>query len=219
MRGVYAHGRLPNCSGPRIIPACAGFTTSSGAFSAGRTDHPRMRGVYPLWATPYESAYGSSPHARGLPLATAMMSGRCGIIPACAGFTGPGPALRPHDADHPRMRGVYRRPGRRDRPRPGSSPHARGLRSQGQGAVPYVGIIPACAGFTVVVRACRPGPADHPRMRGVYVTQWLSPPPSVGSSPHARGLPLHLHVQTVAPRIIPACAGFTEWRFAGLSAP
>ena len=51
----------------RIIPACAGFTTTRRISAATRTDHPRLRGVY----SPIRC---STPGARG-------------IIPACAGFT------------------------------------------------------------------------------------------------------------------------------------
>ena len=51
----------------RIIPARAGFTSSSSPQSARKPDHPRSRGVYE--EDPYVEAMlqGSSPLARGLP--------------------------------------------------------------------------------------------------------------------------------------------------------
>ena len=53
-------------SGPRIIPARAGFTHRPGRASAPDQDHPRSRGVYT--ASPMRMAMtpGSSPLARGL---------------------------------------------------------------------------------------------------------------------------------------------------------
>ena len=91
----------------------------------------------------------------------------------------------------------------------GSSPLARGLPSQRQGADAGGGIIPARAGFTHPrARGHRRLP-DHPRSRGVYTP----PPPAQGtppgSSPLARGLPKNLYDQALAAGIIPARAGFT----------
>ena len=55
--------------GPRIIPACAGFTASPACPPAWTSDHPRMRGVYGKKNVFTFEAEGSSPHARGLHLA------------------------------------------------------------------------------------------------------------------------------------------------------
>ncbi len=70
-------------------------------------------------------------------------------------------------------------------------------------------IIPARAGFTR--RPCCSGVdcRDHPRSRGVYVTQYVVAYRCIGSSPLARGLrPARLH-RGAPDRIIPARAGFT----------
>ena len=70
-------------------------------------DHPRMRGVYGEDGEAREVAYGSSPHARGLPTSLWCPSRTQRIIPACAGFTWNEHYDIEVYSDHPRMRGVY----------------------------------------------------------------------------------------------------------------
>ena len=91
----------------RIIPARAGFTPDPPRTSAARQDHPRSRGVYGCCFSWGAAASGSSPLARGLPLAPAPARGEPRIIPARAGFTAC--ARHPYERgrDHPRSRGVY----------------------------------------------------------------------------------------------------------------
>ena len=151
-------------------------------------DHPRMRGVYPLDGLIVDRPTGSSPHARGLRGALGEDHAGWRIIPACAGFT-PRRPHRPEDrSDHPRMRGVYATVMGNFFSESGSSPHARGLPGGPGGLGCGVGIIPACAGFTLGLLPVRVRVADHPRMRGVY---------SLSSD------------SGVSSWIIPACAGFT----------
>ena len=50
----------------------------------------------------------------------------------------------------------------------GSSPHARGPRSQGISGEVRRGIIPACAGSTLQGQVNQVSYQDHPRMRGVH---------------------------------------------------
>ena len=151
------------------------------------------------------------------------------IIPARAGFTRQRPRHQPHEADHPRSRGVYRRARSASSWSSGSSPLARGLlrqvgqRAQAAGSSPLArglrdpdvrfgrerGIIPARAGFTagqfgVAVRA-----GDHPRSRGVYTNPKGARYCREGSSPLARGLRLEPVLRVVMGGIIPARAGFT----------
>ena len=73
--------------GGGIIPARAGFTTPAVTMGNHTADHPRTRGVYPVFSESPLILSGSSPHARGLlaSLAVAAVPGR--IIPARAGFT------------------------------------------------------------------------------------------------------------------------------------
>ena len=93
----------------------------------------------------------------------------------------------------------------------GSSPLARGLRTQ----VPDRGlesrIIPARAGFTKDPRTRTPQTPDHPRSRGVYDGSIAAGNAWQGSSPLARGLLLRSNLDGGDRRIIPARAGFT-WR-------
>ena len=153
----------------RIIPARAGFTTSSEVFSDGKTDHPRSRGVYVGVDNALHAHSGSSPLARGLRIRLRISIRRRRIIPARAGFT-PMPCRRiPASWDHPRSRGVYACPWTPSSTRGGSSPLARGLHEVVESAHAQVRIIPARAGFTRGRRRRRREKRDHPRSRGVYL--------------------------------------------------
>ena len=213
-RGLQAYGRV-NGSGPRIIPARAGFTLGCGRRSPPRSDHPRSRGVYPWPGCASAWPTGSSPLARGLRALAGPGRAPSRIIPARAGFTRPltGPAVA--SRDHPRSRGVYSGwRGLSFAPR-GSSPLARGLHRPRHHHHRRRRIIPARAGFTEPRPACAPGRQDHPRSRGVYATISAAVMVVIGSSPLARGL----HPGTVqgpcGRRIIPARAGFTAGGAAG----
>ena len=152
---------------------------------------------------------GSSPLARGLPARAADSRGRCRIIPARAGFTGPGtrPVRRPWD--HPRSRGVYFLIPLHTVFRPGSSPLARGLPFQTAWIPVQSRIIPARAGFTGSRSTAGRRRPDHPRSRGVYPLDPRAAAFIAGSSPLARGLPLCQSTPITSSGIIPARAGFT----------
>ena len=91
----------------RIIPARAGFTAVWPVYPQECEDHPRSRGVYSSARRTHSPSVGSSPLARGLPVANETPGTHIGIIPARAGFT-PGAACHRHGrTDHPRSRGVY----------------------------------------------------------------------------------------------------------------
>ena len=187
----------------RIIPARAGFTRSHGPGRGHCRDHPRSRGVYFHSGEVSVFRAGSSPLARGLHLfwdeisllsriipARAPRGLSCPrIIPARAGFTGPGSPRRRSGPDHPRSRGVYRWRGRGAIGSPGSSPLARGLPVAEVPAGGHVRIIPARAGFTPPRPPSAPRSGDHPRSRGVYLGPAAHDAPVRGSSPLARGLP------------------------------
>ena len=70
---------------------------------------------------------------------------------------------------------------------PGSSPHARGTHRAGAAGEHGVGIIPACAGNTLVMAGVSSEGWDHPRMRGEHATMRNTTITDPGSSPHARG--------------------------------
>ena len=129
-RGVYRDGETSNGVGPGssplarglqgdqssvrenigIIPARAGFTHVHRRPGRERPDHPRSRGVYEANEWPVAAVVGSSPLARGLPVAGLVLGAFNRIIPARAGFTPHwSPAMR-WRWDHPRSRGVYFQP-------------------------------------------------------------------------------------------------------------
>ena len=152
----------------RIIPARAGFTGFLEAALNGEGDHPRSRGVYDLLAPAVSFLTGSSPLARGLPFAGGRLLRLHGIIPARAGFTGPGFVVFQYMKDHPRSRGVYQRRREESRAPQGSSPLARGLHQIQDSQMSTDRIIPARAGFTVWRPPTNSSSKDHPRSRGVY---------------------------------------------------
>ena len=153
-----------------IIPARAGFTGRRATVSTPRLDHPRSRGVYIAIRRRTWRTCGSSPLARGLRRRAGVPRQARRIIPARAGFTGPGtwPVRRPWD--HPRSRGVYAARAVTIRLTRGSSPLARGLRPYAHVDGRIVGIIPARAGFTAWTAPWSSTSTDHPRSRGVYRT-------------------------------------------------
>ena len=134
---------------------------------------------------------------------------RARIIPARAGFTYFCILTGVWETDHPRTRGVYGGGPAVSRGATGSSPHARGLPRAHTPGSRLVGIIPARAGFTLLLRGVFLWGWDHPRTRGVYKALLFRHFWSPGSSPHARGLQ-PTDAERVRPdRIIPARAGFT----------
>ena len=135
---------------------------------------------------------------------------RGGIIPARAGFTAPRPPPTGSGSDHPRSRGVYRRPDQPTGSADGSSPLARGLPAPRHGGAAQVGIIPARAGFTSESMGTHWRRRDHPRSRGVYRRVTHPRPPLPGSSPLARGLRRDAPGAACTRGIIPARAGFTS---------
>ena len=156
------------------------------------------------------SSAGSSPLARGLPIAGGAVGGRGGIIPARAGFTLFVAFSVIDHPDHPRSRGVYDSSVRSVLTGTGSSPLARGLPVSVGGCVTTPGIIPARAGFTLAPRSAFCCPQDHPRSRGVYWRWSCGAARLLGSSPLARGLRTTPTSISSHAGIIPARAGFTS---------
>ena len=171
----------------RFIPACAGETCSGRPKRLNLPVHPRMRGEHESSMHHTPDNAGSSPHARGTPVSASVSFCLIRFIPACAGNTNCSKNLMHGRPVHPRMRGEHFRLltfwGAGD----GSSPHARGTRSDGREVEMRGRFIPACAGNTD--RRSRIGSinAVHPRMRGEHLIQFSQCICGVGSSPHARG--------------------------------
>ena len=172
-------------------------------------DHPRSRGVYVSVVSSSVSPVGSSPLARGLPVAPKSVPAGNRIIPARAGFTYGGLGRSQVPGDHPRSRGVYPSADNKVTFFNGSSPLARGLRPRAPPLAEPRRIIPARAGFTLGAPARLDLLRDHPRSRGVYYHEIAHETADQGSSPLARGLRQAANVFARLPRIIPARAGFT----------
>ena len=152
-------------------PLARGLRRRTRPDPLSQPDHPRSRGVYHSPTPPFPTRRGSSPLARGLQIETMGHSHQFGIIPARAGFTGHVCERGRSARDHPRSRGVYRLSSIIHHHLSGSSPLARGL-LVGLGAVPFLSrIIPARAGFTIILEEEGGDEGDHPRSRGVYNTR------------------------------------------------
>ena len=185
--------RPPACASeprPGIIPARAGFTSTSRWVRGACRDHPRSRGVYSSTSADARNRAGSSPLARGLQGPNWIRAVTRGIIPARAGFTRGASRLCRRGRDHPRSRGVYPTGRPSSGTTTGSSPLARGLPAAMLTVVFIRRIIPARAGFTPAAPRSAPAPADHPRSRGVYYAAAYAAIAHRGSSPLARGLPM-----------------------------
>ena len=151
-----------------IIPACAGSTRRGRLSGSSAGDHPRMRGEHSKSHVASSPTLGSSPHARGAPLAHRLVKDVIGIIPACAGSTSRVTSRATRHWDHPRMRGEHGRPRTARSARRGSSPHARGAQQHAVVVNRALGIIPACAGSTHGALVQYSADGDHPRMRGEH---------------------------------------------------
>ncbi len=177
----------PKKLGAGLIPACAGSTQLQHVPTSSGWAHPRMRGEHRIISRSVPHCRGSSPHARGALYGGSMSKRIVGLIPACAGSTGPAQGITRPPGAHPRMRGEHGTVSWIVCTLEGSSPHARGARGSFRVSGSICGLIPACAGST----AARIGPpADgwaHPRMRGEHAPHPGQLTSVGGSSPHARG--------------------------------
>ena len=151
--------------------------------------HPRPRGEHGLMGSPLVVQFGSSPPARGTPLAAAVRRRVRRFIPARAGNT--------------------LKRGKPDVFFAGSSPPARGtLLARTCSRMPKR-FIPARAGNTLASPTTMPPSPVHPRPRGEHFSlAWLVSP-YLGSSPPARGTREWRPVCWALLRFIPARAGNT----------
>ena len=107
------------------------------------------------------------------------------------------------------MRGEHRRTRPTAARTRGSSPHARGAQLVDLVEELVVGIIPACAGSTLIRLMAASSNGDHPRMRGEHCMTPATSLGEMGSSPHARGARGAVDHAIREEGIIPACAGST----------
>ena len=138
------------------------------------------------------------------------------LIPACAGKTHVPQAKQPRARAHPRVCGEN---GLVHAPRsdlPGSSPRVRGKPASARSWVDKNGLIPACAGKTSTPDFSEIEDWAHPRVCGENKTYTGSLRGKRGSSPRVRGKHSCPSRGPRAKRLIPACAGKTLLRVAGL---
>ena len=154
---------------------------------------------------------GSSPHVRGARFFLDDDMRFRGIIPACAGSTIISCSTCRRLWDHPRMCGEHSPQRRGARAHRGSSPHVRGAQSAHKRVGQFRGIIPACAGSTIIRNLCNNCTGDHPRMCGEHGNGDCSLTLPAGSSPHVRGARANKAEASFQPGIIPACAGSTQF--------
>ena len=220
-RGSSPHARgarfakITHGSTHRIIPACAGSTRSGPRARRARRDHPRIRGEHVCSQTGQEWMRGSSPHARGAQHVAQLRERVRGIIPACAGSTVRHPVRPPAARDHPRMRGGTSRASAWARPWASpwaDHPRMRGEHvgapvsgSSGTGSSPHARGAPGKYQLSITISG------DHPRMRGEHLRAKDPAERRRESSPHARGAPCGDARGGVRSRIIPACAGSTDY--------
>ena len=131
------------------------------------------------------------------------------FIPAHAGNTGCGEAIRSRLAVHPRTRGEHFGQAAVLAERGGSSPHTRGTPRRVCARRAFRRFIPAHAGNTRQRRACCSGIPVHPRTRGEHFKSTGCCSIASGSSPHTRGTHVRVARGRDQRRFIPAHAGNT----------
>ena len=175
--GIKVNGSSPHARGklsipPEIleviglIPACAGKTSVTFSTLRAVRAHPRMRGENGCSESTRQIGSGSSPHARGKLKRCFRLFAAFRLIPACAGKTDASQNHGLHSQAHPRMRGENSPVTCQCSRTSGSSPHARGKRRVAKFPLEFPGLIPACAGKTLVRSLPWLHSGAHPRMRG-----------------------------------------------------
>ena len=156
------------------------------------------------------AAPGSSPRVRGTRADVPIPYMRSGIIPACAGNTFNRVWSCARFWDHPRVCGEHDLLVEVDGVLAGSSPRVRGTPAMRWLALPWLWIIPACAGNTYTPFIESKDRWDHPRVCGEHGESLTSELCPKGSSPRVRGTPTRVPAENGWDGIIPACAGNTE---------
>ncbi len=173
-----------------LIPAGAGNTPASGLTGRKLRAHPRRRGEHLALHLVFYVTRGSSPQARGTRNELVAEDTAHGLIPAGAGNTSP--------------------PQARCTKSWGSSPQARGTHRGGGERGSCAGLIPAGAGNTSWCVLNHSLAWAHPRRRGEHDQIYKAASQGKGSSPQARGTPVHAPRFSCAGRLIPAGAGNTS---------
>ena len=186
VRGKRGHA-LDEVRHARLIPACAGKTRACIWLVRSWSAHPRVCGENYLHFGVCSGGLGSSPRVRGKHPPSPAKAGGLRLIPACAGKTRSPPGRLPGQRAHPRVCGeneyvcdpVVRRLG--------SSPRVRGKHPGAWRYPVIVGLIPACAGKTLLRDSTHGHYRAHPRVCGENASLEAERSCSRGSSPRVRG--------------------------------
>ena len=152
---------------------------------------------------------GSSPRVRGKPSISEKSGVGGGLIPACAGKTGPLRRKYRHSGAHPRVCGENKNRSPNTSPHMGSSPRVRGKLAPTTGETLGYGLIPACAGKTPLFPGKPWQHRAHPRVCGENVEFDARESDEEGSSPRVRGKHREGRFSPSLLGLIPACAGKT----------
>ena len=209
VRGKHVIDRQAERVG-RLIPACAGKTSTASARSVHRSAHPRVCGENDLAAPVGPFDAGSSPRVRGKPAPGRARRDMEGLIPACAGKTSRSATRLTSPRAHPRVCGENVWAPQAGDPDEGSSPRVRGKPHRlGPHARPR-GLIPACAGKTAGTIVVTHPTGAHPRVCGENRGERFADCRRDGSSPRVRGKHPGVHRRHQEHGLIPACAGKTS---------
>ena len=186
VRGKQAE-KLTHLQKRRLIPACAGKTSSEPSSQLCVWAHPRVCGENTDTKVRAIVGDGSSPRVRGKLPAYDQAQITSGLIPACAGKTSRHREVFPHRRAHPRVCGEnlpLHRPASRQQ---GSSPRVRGKRDVRLAKARIIGLIPACAGKTLSLDVYNYTRGAHPRVCGENEKPDCEKIAAFGSSPRVRG--------------------------------
>ena len=207
-RGKPRPGRIPGPP-PRLIPAHAGKTTWTGAYSPPTKAHPRSRGENRCGHRRGCGRRGSSPLTRGKHRRPARDRRGLGLIPAHAGKTPRASRQRLGTRAHPRSRGENFVNCVSILSSLGSSPLTRGKPCASLDDCYPPGLIPAHAGKTQVTPSLGLALWAHPRSRGENDYFPTGATLREGSSPLTRGKLVSPSLSCRGLWLIPAHAGKT----------
>ena len=201
--------RLEKLEQLRLIPACAGKTAERAERLPHLQAHPRVCGENKTKARFNLDALGSSPRVRGKRGSLSSSKRHAGLIPACAGKTTMRTLKTDRRGAHPRVCGENAEQRVLGTRFSGSSPRVRGKPSSPKNTSNASGLIPACAGKTLIDVLEVPTRRAHPRVCGENEDVDVNTTTAAGSSPRVRGKLLASTAKQLADRLIPACAGKT----------
>ena len=209
VRGKLAEGGDEHVEG-RLIPACAGKTSTRGAARRPCRAHPRVCGENTGEYAVTFPRPGSSPRVRGKRRIRRGLGRGVRLIPARAGKTSSRTRFPTAGRAHPRVCGENHGASSSEGVLQGSSPRVRGKPIRHRPPPARRRLIPACAGKTLGQHPCVALRPAHPRVCGENLTAENAVIPGEGSSPRVRGKRDHGLLRRGPPGLIPARAGKTS---------